>query len=53
MLSNTHELLTIASAIFLIGLVTFLESRDFLSLLVSTEIMMLGINFHLLTSSVL
>lgn len=48
-----NELLILSSAIFFIGLVSFLESRDFLSLLVNTEIMMLGVNFNLITSSVL
>jgi len=48
-----HELIPLSTAIFLIGLVGFLESREFLSLLVNTEIMMLGINFHLLTDAVL
>ena len=56
MLSNlkfSHELVPLATSIFLIGLAGFLESREFLSLLVNTEIMMLGINFHLITSSVI
>jgi len=48
-----HELSILATAIFLIGLISFFESREFLSLLVNTEIMMLGINFHLITSSIL
>lgn len=48
-----YELLILATAIFLIGLVCFLESREFLSVLINTEIMMLGINFHLVTSSIL
>jgi len=48
-----HELIILATAIFLVGLLSFLESREFLSLLVSTEIMMLGINFHLITSAIL
>jgi len=46
-------LLILSTAIFLVGLVSFLESREFLSLLVNTEIMMLGINFHLITSAIL
>jgi len=48
-----HELLALATAIFLIGLSGFLESRDFISILINTEIMMLGINFHLITSAIL
>jgi len=47
----SHELLPLSIAIFLIGLSGFLESREFLSLLVNTEIMMLGINFHLLANA--
>ena len=49
----SHELIPLATSIFLIGLAGFLESREFLSLLVNTEIMMLGINFHLITSAVM
>ena len=49
----SHELIPLATSIFLIGLIGFLESREFLSLLVNTEIMMLGINFHLITSAVM
>lgn len=49
----SHELIPLATSIFLIGLAGFLESREFLSLLVNTEIMMLGINFHLITSAVI
>lgn len=52
-LKFSHELIPLATAIFLIGLAGFLESREFLSLLVNTEIMMLGINFHLITSAVM
>lgn len=48
-----HELLPLATAVFLCGLVGYIESRDFLSILINTEIMMLGINFHLITSSIL
>ena len=50
-LQYSHELLPLATAIFLIGLAGFIESREFLSLLVNTEIMMLGINFHLITTA--
>jgi NADH:ubiquinone oxidoreductase subunit K len=48
-----HELLPLATAIFLFGLFGFIESREFLTVLVNTEIMMLGINFHLITSSII
>jgi len=48
-----HELYFLASSVFLIGFVSFLESREFLSLLINIEIMMLGLNFHLITSSIL
>jgi len=48
-----HELLPLTIAIFLIGLIGFLESREFLSVLINTEIMMLGINFNLITNSIL
>jgi len=52
-LSFKHELIPLSTAVFLVGLAGFLESREFLSLLINTEIMMLGINFHLITDSVL
>jgi len=48
-----HELLPLATAIFLFGLCGFLESQEFLSILINTEIMMLGINFHLISSAIL
>lgn len=48
-----HELLPLAICIVLIGFVGFLESKDFLSLLINVEIMMLGINFYLVTSSLI
>jgi NADH:ubiquinone oxidoreductase subunit K len=51
-LKYSHELIPLATVIFLFGLLGFIESREFLSLLVNTEIMMLGANFHLITSSV-
>jgi NADH:ubiquinone oxidoreductase subunit K len=53
LLAATHELHFIASAIFMTGLIAFLESREFLSILIGAEIMMLGANFHLLTSATL
>ena len=52
-LKFNHELTPLSIAIFLIGLAGFLESREFLSLLVNTEVIMLGINFHLITDSIL
>ncbi len=48
-----HELLPLATAKFLFGLCGFLESREFLNILINTEIMMLGINFHLISSAIL
>ena len=51
--TNTYELLPLAVCVFLIGLTGFLESQDFLTLLVNTELMMLGINFYLITCSIL
>jgi NADH-quinone oxidoreductase subunit K len=47
----SHELLPLALCIFFIGFLGFLESKDFLSLLINTEIIMLGLNFYLITSS--
>jgi len=52
-LSFAHELIPLTIAIFLIGFIGFLESREFLSVLINTEIMMLGINFNLITNSIL
>jgi len=52
-LKYSHELLPLATAIFIFGLFGFIESREFLTILVNTEIMMLGINFHLITSSII
>jgi NADH-quinone oxidoreductase subunit K len=46
-----HELLPLTTCIFLIGFLGFLESKDFLSLLINTEIIMLGLNFYVITSS--
>jgi NADH-quinone oxidoreductase subunit K len=53
LLFDIYELLPLATCIFLIGLIGFLESRDFLTLLVNVEIMMLGINFYLITLSLI
>lgn len=52
-LKFNHELIPLTISIFLIGLIGFLESQEFLSILINTEIMMLGINFHLITNSIL
>jgi NADH:ubiquinone oxidoreductase subunit K len=49
----SHELLPLTVAIFLFGFIGFLESREFLSILINTEIMMLGANFNLITNSIL
>jgi NADH-quinone oxidoreductase subunit K len=48
-----HELLPLATTIFLFGLLGFIESREFVSLLINTEIMMLGANFYLITGSIM
>lgn len=52
-LTYVYELFPLAVCIFLIGLVGFIESRDFLTLLVNTELMMLGVNFYLITTSIM
>lgn len=52
-MTYTHELIILAQGIFLLGLVGFIESRDFLNLLIYTELMILAINFVLLTSGLL
>jgi NADH-quinone oxidoreductase subunit K len=51
--SNTYDLLPLTICIFLIGFVGFLESKDFLALLVNIELMMMGINFYLITCSII
>ena len=48
-----HELLPLSISIILIGFINFLESTNFLSLLINTEITLLGLNFYLLTLSIL
>lgn len=50
-LAYSHELLPLAFCLFLIGFLGFLESREFLSILINTEIIMLGLNFYLVTLS--
>lgn len=44
-----HELVPVAICIFLVGLIGFLESRNFLAILINIELMMLGINFYFIT----
>lgn len=51
-INYAYDLLPLSICIFLIGLVGFVESRDFLTLLVNTELMMLGVNFYLITTSI-
>lgn len=52
-LAYAYELFPLALCIFLIGLVGFIESRDFLTLLVNTELILLGMNFYLITTSII
>lgn len=52
-LNYVYDLFPLSICVFLIGFVGFLESRDFLNLLVSTELMMLGVNFYLITASLM
>jgi NADH-quinone oxidoreductase subunit K len=52
-LNYIYDLFPLAICIFLIGFVGFIESRDFLTLLVNTELMMLGLNFYLITASLM
>jgi len=49
----SYELLAVAICVFSVGFVGFLESHEFLSLLVSIEIIMLGINFYIITCSMI
>jgi NADH:ubiquinone oxidoreductase subunit K len=46
-----HELISVAIGISAVALISFISSRDFLSILVNTEIVMLGVNFYLITAS--
>jgi NADH-quinone oxidoreductase subunit K len=48
-----YDLIPLSICIFLIGLIGFIESKNFLNLLVNTELMMLGINFYLITVSLI
>jgi NADH-quinone oxidoreductase subunit K len=48
-----YDLIPLSICIFLIGLIGFIESKNFLNLLVNTELMMLGINFYLITISLI
>ena len=47
--SLSHELVGLATMIFIIGVIGLLDSVDFFGFLVSLEVAMLGINFYLLT----
>lgn len=46
-----YELLPLAVCIFLVGVAGFLESQNFLVLLVNIEVIILGINFFLITQA--
>lgn len=46
-----HDLIPISIGIFLIGFLGFIEASDFVLILINTELMMLGINFYLITIS--
>lgn len=48
-----YDLLPIAVCIFLIGFIGFIESRNFLLVLINTEIIMLGTIFYLITLSII
>lgn len=48
-----HDLLPISIGIFLIGFLGFSEASDFVTVLINTELMLLGINFYLITLSVI
>lgn len=52
-LNYSHELFPLAICIFLIGFIGFIESKEFLTMLVNVEIMMLGANFYLITGSLI
>jgi len=51
--SLSHELVGLATMIFMIGVIGLLDSVDFFGFLISLEVAMLGINFYLLTWSIL
>lgn len=46
-----HELIPVALAILFVGVISLITSRDFLNVLINTEIAMLGVNFYLITAS--
>lgn len=46
-----HELVPVALSITSVGLISLITSRDFLNVLINTEIAMLGVNFYLITAS--
>lgn len=46
-----HELEAVSLGIVFVSIISFLDSKDFLNILINTEIAMLGINFYLITAS--
>lgn len=48
-----NELTLLSTSVFLVGFASFINSKNFLNLLVSTEVVMLGGNFHMISSSFL
>jgi|SRR6185312_13945509 len=48
-----NELIPLTIAIFLTGFIGYIESQEFLGILINSEIMMLGINFNIITNSIL
>ena len=53
LVSANHETIYVATAVFIAGFISFIESTSFLSVLVSVEVMMLGSNFALIASSIM
>lgn len=47
-----HELVSIALGIVFVAFIGFVDSKDFLNILINAEIAMLGINFYLITASI-
>lgn len=48
---TSHELVFVAFGVVFVAFIGFIDSRDFLNILINTEIAMLGINFYLITAS--
>ena len=46
-----RELASVALGIIAVATISFIISKDFLSILINTEIVMLGLNFYLITAS--